>query len=359
MVSCLLPVEDVAGRRVTTLEGLTPAEGLHPVQRAFLDANGFQCGYCTPGMEMVAKALLDHNPAPTPRRDRGRAVGQRLPVHGLRLDRRRDRGGRGRRAGGGPMTSDAPRRRPVRRAQRRRRLRHRAHAVHRGPHLPADAPPQDGPQPAPPRPDPRRRPVRGRARPGLRPGAHPRGRPAQRLHDPGPDRRGARGGVRPPGGPRPLQGRADRRDPRRDRGRRVRGRREGPPRPRGAAGGLRHGRGARAGRPGRDPLGQQHLHVRGRHQAGASASATSRPASRMADHIVEGEYRTSPDRARAARDHGLHRGPRGQRPVHRLHQHPGALLQPRQHLDHPPAARPTGSGSSAARWAAGSAARWT
>jgi carbon-monoxide dehydrogenase small subunit len=65
MMSCLLPVEDVAGRTVTTLEGLTPAEGLHPVQRAFLDANGFQCGYCTPGMEMVAKALLDHNPAPS------------------------------------------------------------------------------------------------------------------------------------------------------------------------------------------------------------------------------------------------------------------------------------------------------
>ncbi len=65
MVSCLLPVQDVAGRRVTTLEGLTPAQGLHPVQRAFLDANGFQCGYCTPGMELVAKALLDHNPAPS------------------------------------------------------------------------------------------------------------------------------------------------------------------------------------------------------------------------------------------------------------------------------------------------------
>ena len=54
MLSCLLPVEDVDGRRVTTLEGLTPAEGLHPVQRAFLEANGFQCGYCTPGMEMLA-----------------------------------------------------------------------------------------------------------------------------------------------------------------------------------------------------------------------------------------------------------------------------------------------------------------
>ncbi len=65
MLSCLLPVQDVAGRRVTTLEGMTPAEGLHPIQRAFLDANGFQCGYCTPGMELLAKALLDHNPSPT------------------------------------------------------------------------------------------------------------------------------------------------------------------------------------------------------------------------------------------------------------------------------------------------------
>jgi carbon-monoxide dehydrogenase small subunit len=65
MLSCLLPVQDVAGRSVTTLEGLTPAQGLHPIQRAFLDANGFQCGYCTPGMELVAKALLDHNPSPT------------------------------------------------------------------------------------------------------------------------------------------------------------------------------------------------------------------------------------------------------------------------------------------------------
>lgn len=65
MLSCLLPVQDVAGRRVTTLEGLTPAEGLHPIQRAFLDANGFQCGYCTPGMELIAKALLDRNPTPS------------------------------------------------------------------------------------------------------------------------------------------------------------------------------------------------------------------------------------------------------------------------------------------------------
>ena len=65
MMSCLLPVEDVAGRTVTTVEAITPAEGLHPIQRAFLDANGFQCGYCTPGMVMMAKALLDHNPSPS------------------------------------------------------------------------------------------------------------------------------------------------------------------------------------------------------------------------------------------------------------------------------------------------------
>jgi len=65
MMSCLLPVEDIAGRSVTTLEGITPTEGLHPIQQAFLDANGYQCGYCTPGMIVVAKALLDHNPSPS------------------------------------------------------------------------------------------------------------------------------------------------------------------------------------------------------------------------------------------------------------------------------------------------------
>ena len=65
MLSCLLPVEDVAGKRVTTLESITPAEGLHPIQRAFLDAHALQCGYCAPGMVMVSKALLDHDPAPS------------------------------------------------------------------------------------------------------------------------------------------------------------------------------------------------------------------------------------------------------------------------------------------------------
>lgn len=65
MLSCLLPVEDVAGRRVTTVEGITPVEGLHPIQQAFLDANGFQCGYCTPGMILLTRALLDRSPKPS------------------------------------------------------------------------------------------------------------------------------------------------------------------------------------------------------------------------------------------------------------------------------------------------------
>jgi aerobic carbon-monoxide dehydrogenase small subunit len=65
MMSCLLPVEDVAGQSVTTLEGITPVEGMHPLQQAFIDQFAMQCGYCTPGMLVVSKALLDHNPHPT------------------------------------------------------------------------------------------------------------------------------------------------------------------------------------------------------------------------------------------------------------------------------------------------------
>jgi carbon-monoxide dehydrogenase small subunit len=65
MLSCLLPVEDVAGRRVATVETITPAEGLDPLQAAFLEHFATQCGYCTPGMIMVSKALLERDPHPT------------------------------------------------------------------------------------------------------------------------------------------------------------------------------------------------------------------------------------------------------------------------------------------------------
>ncbi len=65
VASCLLPVEEVAGQEVTTLEGITPDHGLHPIQESFFDNFATQCGYCTPGMIMVSKALLDRNPQPT------------------------------------------------------------------------------------------------------------------------------------------------------------------------------------------------------------------------------------------------------------------------------------------------------
>lgn len=66
VVSCLLPVADIEGRSVTTLEGLTgTATELHPVQAAFFEKFAVQCGFCSPGMIMVSKALLDQTPSPT------------------------------------------------------------------------------------------------------------------------------------------------------------------------------------------------------------------------------------------------------------------------------------------------------
>jgi len=63
--SCVARLEGVAGRAITTIEALAPAGSLHPVQEAFLEAEAFQCGYCTPGMIMAAAGLLRTNPAPT------------------------------------------------------------------------------------------------------------------------------------------------------------------------------------------------------------------------------------------------------------------------------------------------------
>lgn len=65
VVSCLLPAEEVAGQEITTVEGLTENGELHPLQEAFFDNFAAQCGYCTPGMIMMSKALLDRNPDPT------------------------------------------------------------------------------------------------------------------------------------------------------------------------------------------------------------------------------------------------------------------------------------------------------
>jgi len=61
---CVLGVE-VAGREVTTIEGIASPDGLHPLQQKFLEHAALQCGICTPGFIVAAKALLDKNPHPT------------------------------------------------------------------------------------------------------------------------------------------------------------------------------------------------------------------------------------------------------------------------------------------------------
>ena len=63
--SCVTPVSAVAKGSITTIEGLGTVEKLHPLQRAFIEEQACQCGFCGSGMVMAAKALLDRNPSPT------------------------------------------------------------------------------------------------------------------------------------------------------------------------------------------------------------------------------------------------------------------------------------------------------
>jgi len=63
--SCMLPVGDIEGKEVITIEGLARGEKLHPLQQAFIDHDALQCGFCTPGMIMTAAAMLMKNPSLT------------------------------------------------------------------------------------------------------------------------------------------------------------------------------------------------------------------------------------------------------------------------------------------------------
>ncbi len=63
--SCMIPVSDVEGRKLLTIEGLARDELLHPIQKAFMEKDALQCGYCTPGMIMNAYGLLLKNPEPS------------------------------------------------------------------------------------------------------------------------------------------------------------------------------------------------------------------------------------------------------------------------------------------------------
>lgn len=65
VLACLTLAVEAQGREITTIEGLALKGELHPLQRSFIEHGAIQCGYCTPGMLLSAKALLDRNPRPT------------------------------------------------------------------------------------------------------------------------------------------------------------------------------------------------------------------------------------------------------------------------------------------------------
>jgi carbon-monoxide dehydrogenase small subunit len=92
--ACLLLGVQADGHALRTVEGLANGPELHPLQAAFRDAHGLQCGYCTPGFLMTAVAFLKRESQSHRARDPHRALGQPLPVHGLHRHPR-SRGTRG------------------------------------------------------------------------------------------------------------------------------------------------------------------------------------------------------------------------------------------------------------------------
>ena len=88
VLSCLMLALEAEGRAIDTIEGLAQDAALHPLQAACADLGGAQCGYCTPGILLTAKALLEQRPNPTREQIRNRPVRQSLPVHRLPADLR-------------------------------------------------------------------------------------------------------------------------------------------------------------------------------------------------------------------------------------------------------------------------------
>ena len=86
--SCSYLALQAEGKEITTVEGLAGDDEVGPLQRAFLQQFGVQCGFCTPGMLNLATALLRMNPDPTDEEDPDRPVRQPVPLHGLRRHRK-------------------------------------------------------------------------------------------------------------------------------------------------------------------------------------------------------------------------------------------------------------------------------
>ena len=118
--SCTVLAVQADGAEVTTIEGLGSEGALHPMQNAFWENHGLQCGYCTPGMIMAATDLLQRNPTLRGGGSRG-ARGQPLPLHGLPQHRQ---GGarRGQGGGAGMSVTEASRRKHVGRSLKRKDL---------------------------------------------------------------------------------------------------------------------------------------------------------------------------------------------------------------------------------------------
>ena len=90
--SCSMLAVQADGQQIETVEGLAdPDSPLHPIQQAFADKHGLQCGFCTPGMLMLSKALLSENPEPDQRRNPPRPRRKHVPLHRLPEHRPGDR----------------------------------------------------------------------------------------------------------------------------------------------------------------------------------------------------------------------------------------------------------------------------
>ena len=114
VLSCLALAAEMAGKAIETVEGLQQGNELHPLQSAFADLGAAQCGYCTPGILMTAKALLAENPRPGTRGDPRGTRRQPLPLHRLHQDP-----GSGRRSGGAAARRELDTRRATRSTERR------------------------------------------------------------------------------------------------------------------------------------------------------------------------------------------------------------------------------------------------